>query len=107
MVEEFYEVVVEHAVPHHRRNRSPAPTLELGHAAIVVRADWEGHRKVLEQGDALFAAARPASGHRANEPSAMDKALAAALKTAGDYKGRNIAVVICGRNIALDTFRKK
>jgi threonine dehydratase len=31
-------------------------------------------------------------------------ALAAALKTASDYKGRNIAVVICGRNIALDTF---
>ena len=32
-------------------------------------------------------------------------ALAAALKTAGDYRGRNIAVVVCGRNIALDTFR--
>lgn len=32
-------------------------------------------------------------------------ALAAALKTAGDYQGRKIAVVVCGRNIALDTFR--
>jgi threonine dehydratase len=32
-------------------------------------------------------------------------ALAAALKTAGDYRGGKIAVVICGRNIALDTFR--
>jgi threonine dehydratase len=31
-------------------------------------------------------------------------ALAAALKTGSDYKGRHIAVVICGRNIALDTF---
>jgi threonine dehydratase len=31
--------------------------------------------------------------------------LAAALKSASDYRGRNIAVVICGRNIALDTFR--
>ena len=32
-------------------------------------------------------------------------ALAAGLKTARDYRGRKIAVVICGRNIALDTFR--
>ncbi len=32
-------------------------------------------------------------------------ALGAAFKTAGDYKARSIAVVICGRNIALDTFR--
>ena len=32
-------------------------------------------------------------------------AVAAALKTAGDYRGRTIAVVICGRNIALDAFR--
>ena len=32
-------------------------------------------------------------------------ALAAAFKTASDYQGRNIAVVVCGRNIALDTFR--
>ena len=32
-------------------------------------------------------------------------ALAAALKNASDYRGRKIAVVICGRNIALDTFR--
>jgi threonine dehydratase len=31
-------------------------------------------------------------------------ALAAGLKTASDYRGRNIAVVVCGRNIALDTF---
>ena len=32
-------------------------------------------------------------------------ALAAALKSADDYRGRNIAVVICGRNISLDVFR--
>ena len=32
-------------------------------------------------------------------------ALAAALKTARDYRGQNIAVVVCGRNIALETFR--
>jgi threonine dehydratase len=32
-------------------------------------------------------------------------ALAAGLKTASDYRGRKIAVVVCGRNIALDTFR--
>ncbi len=32
-------------------------------------------------------------------------ALGAAFKTASDYRGRNIAVVVCGRNIALDTFR--
>jgi threonine dehydratase len=32
-------------------------------------------------------------------------ALGAAFKTAGDYQARSIAVVICGRNIALDTFR--
>ncbi len=32
-------------------------------------------------------------------------AVAAAFKTAGDYQGQRIAVVICGRNIALDTFR--
>jgi len=32
-------------------------------------------------------------------------AVAAALKTAGDYRGRKIAVVICGRNIDIDTFR--
>jgi threonine dehydratase len=32
-------------------------------------------------------------------------ALAAGLKDAGNYKGRNIAVVVCGRNIAIDTFR--
>ena len=31
-------------------------------------------------------------------------ALAAALQSAGDYRGRNIAVVVCGRNIALDSF---
>jgi len=32
-------------------------------------------------------------------------ALGAALKTAGDYKAKSIAVVICGRNVAVDTFR--
>ncbi len=32
-------------------------------------------------------------------------ALGAAFKTASDYRGRKIAVVVCGRNIALDTFR--
>ena len=32
-------------------------------------------------------------------------ALAAGLKDGDNYQGRNIAVVICGRNIALDTFR--
>jgi threonine dehydratase len=32
-------------------------------------------------------------------------AVAAALKTASDYRGKKIAVVICGRNIALDAFR--
>jgi threonine dehydratase len=32
-------------------------------------------------------------------------ALAAALRTASDYQGRNIAVVLCGRNITLDSFR--
>ncbi|MBY8974629.1 threonine/serine dehydratase [Rhodobacteraceae bacterium NNCM2] len=31
-------------------------------------------------------------------------AVAAALRTAGDYAGRKIAVVICGRNIAFETF---
>jgi len=32
-------------------------------------------------------------------------AVAAALKTASDYRGGTVAVVICGRNVALDTFR--
>lgn len=32
-------------------------------------------------------------------------AVAAALKSASDYRGRKIAVVICGRNIDLNTFR--
>ena len=32
-------------------------------------------------------------------------ALAAGLKDANNFKSRNIAVVICGRNIAIDTFR--
>ncbi len=31
-------------------------------------------------------------------------AVAAALKTGSDYRGRKIAVVICGRNITLETF---
>lgn len=31
-------------------------------------------------------------------------AVAAALRTANEYQGRNIAAVICGRNIALETF---
>lgn len=33
-------------------------------------------------------------------------AVAAALRTGEDYAGRNIAVVICGRNVALSVFRK-
>ena len=32
-------------------------------------------------------------------------ALAAGLKDASNYRGKNIAVVVCGRNIALETFR--
>jgi threonine dehydratase len=32
-------------------------------------------------------------------------AVAAALKTASDYRSGKVAVVICGRNVALDTFR--
>jgi threonine dehydratase len=31
-------------------------------------------------------------------------AVAAALKTASDYRGKKIAVVLCGRNIELKTF---
>jgi threonine dehydratase len=31
-------------------------------------------------------------------------AVAAALKTAGQWRGRKIAILLCGRNIALDTF---
>lgn len=33
-------------------------------------------------------------------------AVAAALKTASDYRGAKVGVVICGRNVSLDTFRK-
>jgi threonine dehydratase len=33
-------------------------------------------------------------------------ALGAAFKTASDYQGRKIAVVVCGRNIALDTLHR-
>ncbi|MGO1118694.1 threonine/serine dehydratase [Rhodovibrionaceae bacterium A322] len=33
-------------------------------------------------------------------------ALAAALKTAGDYEGKKVAVVICGRNVTLETFQQ-
>ncbi len=32
-------------------------------------------------------------------------ATAAALKTGGDYSGRNIAIVICGRNVSMDVFQ--
>jgi len=32
-------------------------------------------------------------------------AVAGALKTASDYRDKKVAVVICGRNVALDTFR--
>ncbi|MCP4874355.1 MAG: threonine/serine dehydratase [Gammaproteobacteria bacterium] len=32
-------------------------------------------------------------------------AVASALKTASDYRGKKVAVVICGRNIDLETFR--
>jgi threonine dehydratase len=48
-------------------------------------------------------------GMAANEnfiiEGAAGVAVAAALKTAGDYHGRKIAAVVCGRNINLDTFR--
>ena len=33
-------------------------------------------------------------------------AVAAALKTGADYAGRKVAVVVCGRNIAIETFRQ-
>lgn len=32
-------------------------------------------------------------------------AIAAALKTGAEYRGRNIAVVVCGRNISMEKFR--
>lgn len=31
-------------------------------------------------------------------------AVAAALKTAGDYKGRPVAVIVCGRNVTMETY---
>ena len=40
-----------------------------------------------------------------NIEGAAGVALGAAFKTAGDYKARSIAVVVCGRNVAVDTFR--
>jgi len=33
-------------------------------------------------------------------------AVAAALETGSDYRGRSIAIAVCGRNIAMNTFRK-
>ena len=48
---------------------------------------------------------RPPAAENFIIEGAAGVALAAALKTASDYRGRKIAVVVCGRNIALDTFR--
>ena len=39
------------------------------------------------------------------DPACWAVALAAGLKDAENYRGKNIAVVVCGRNIALDAFR--
>jgi threonine dehydratase len=60
---------------------------------------------LIGEGDIAAAMRDMAAAENFIIEGAAGVALAAALKTAGDYKGRNIAVVICGRNIALDTFR--
>ena len=33
-------------------------------------------------------------------------AVASALRTGSDYRGRNIAVIVCGRNISLEVFAR-
>ena len=63
-------------------------------------------RQLLVSEAEIAAAMRDmASAERYIIEGAAGVALAAALKSAGDYRGGNIAVVVCGRNISLDALR--
>ena len=60
---------------------------------------------LVSEADIAAAMCDMAAAERFIIEGAAGVALAAALRTAGDYRGRNIAVVVCGRNITLDSFR--
>ena len=63
-------------------------------------------RQLLVSETEIAAAMRDmASAERHIIEGAAGVALAAALKSASDYPGGNIAVVVCGRNISLESFR--
>lgn len=63
-------------------------------------------RHVLVSETEIAQAMRDTAAHeRFIIEGAAGVAVAAALKTASDYRGGKVAVVICGRNVALDTFR--
>ena len=46
------------------------------------------------------------SGHRMLIEGSAGVALAAFLKTRDDYKGKRIAIVICGANIGIEKLRE-
>lgn len=63
-------------------------------------------RHVLVNEEEIASAMRAIAAHeRFIIEGSAGVAVAAALKTASDYRGKKIAVVICGRNIDIDTFR--
>ncbi|RED52199.1 threonine/serine dehydratase [Aestuariispira insulae] len=63
-------------------------------------------RKVLVTEEEIKSAMRRVAEHeRYIIEGAAAVAVAAALKTAHDYKGARIAVILCGRNISLSTFQ--
>ncbi len=63
-------------------------------------------RHVLVNEEEIASAMRAIAAHeRFIIEGSAGVAVAAAIKTASDYRGKKIAVVICGRNIDIDTFR--
>lgn len=64
-------------------------------------------RHVLVSEAAIASAMRATAEHERHIiEGAAGVAVAAALETGSDYRGRAIAVIVCGRNVAIETFRK-
>ena len=79
--------------------------IEQGAITFPICKQVIDHHMLISEAEIASAMRDMAASENFIIEGAAGVALAAALKGASYYRGRHIAVIVCGRNIALDTFR--
>jgi threonine dehydratase len=83
-----------------------AGAIEPGSVTFPVCRDVIDDRVTVDEAEIASAMRRVASSDHYIVEGSAGVALAGLVKSASAWRGRKVAVVLCGRNIAFDTFLK-